>query len=209
MATLSRASATVSTSTPTPDPEGRGPTATPLRFGVEEYYRLAEVGILKPDVRSELIEGVVYLMSPIGSPHAACVDSILHTLIAAQIAPRAIFRVQGPFRIEGHSEPEPDLLLLRPRPDFYRTNHPGPADVLLLVEVMVTTAEYDRGVKLPLYARAGVPEVWLVDVGGGRVEVYRRPEGGAYAEASVVARGGSLAPTAFPDAVLAVDALLG
>ncbi len=122
---------------------------------------------------------------------------------------RALIRVQGPIRLDDRSEPEPDLAILRPRPDFYSSGHPTPADVFFIVEVMDTTADYDRGVKLAIYARANIAEVWLIDLNRELVEVYRRPIGEIYTENRILPRGQVVAPGAFPDVELAVDAILG
>jgi Uma2 family endonuclease len=178
------------------------------RFSVSEYDRIAEAGILKPTERVELIDGEIIVMSPTGSRHAACVDRLstwLHDLLKA----RAILRVQGPLRLDDLSEPEPDLVALRPRSDFYASGHPGAGDCYLVIEVCDSSASYDRGTKLPLYARAGVPEVWLVDLNRELVESYRGPLGELYTENRTLPRGQSLAPEAFPDVVLGVDAILG
>jgi Uma2 family endonuclease len=187
-------------------------TATPplerYRFTVDDYHRMAEAGILNEDDPVELIEGEIIIMSPIGLRHLACVDR-LNTLLAPGLGPRAIVRVQGSVRLSDRSEPEPDVILLRPRPDFYATSPATPADVLWLIEVMDSSASYDRGVKLGLYARSDVAEVWLVDLNEEQVELYRKPLSGRYTEISIRPRGQSVAPEAFPDFVLGVDAILG
>ena len=148
-------------------------------ISVAEYERMGEAGILNPADRLELLEGEIYEMSPIGSPHAACVDTlayILHGLARR----RYMVRVQNPVRLNDFSEPQPDVALVRWRDDFYRRAHPTPADVLLVIEVADSTVETDRSVKLPLYAGAGVPEVWIVNLPGEAVEIYAGPQGTAY-----------------------------
>jgi Uma2 family endonuclease len=185
-----------------PSPEPAGPAR--YKFSVDDYYRMAEAGILRRGQRVELIDGDVIAMSPIGSRHAACVD-LLTRFFQRALWDRALIRTQGPLRLGEAAEPEPDILVLEPRPDSYRSAHPGPSNVRLLIEVMDTSAGYDRGVKLGLYARSGVPEVWLVDVNGEVVEIYAGPEGDAYSERRTASRGQHLAPRAFPDATLAVD----
>lgn len=185
-----------------------GTALTRRRFTVDEYYCMAEAGILREDERVELLEGDIFVMSPIGSRHAACVKGLLRWFVL-RVGDRAIVGVQDPIRLSAHSEPEPDIVLLRPRHDLYASGHPGPADVLLLIEVADTTLAYDRGVKLPTYARSGIPEVWIVDLQGERVEVYRDPVGGRYRQAQVHARGAALTPGAFPDLTLPVDDILG
>ena len=177
-------------------------------FTVHEYYRMADAGILTEDDRVELIEGEIVQMAAIGSRHAACVDR-LNQLFSARVAERAIVRVQNPVRLSERSEPQPDLALLRPRPDFYATAHPMPQDVLLVVEVADTSAGIDPAEKLPLYARSGIPEAWLVDLQEDRVEVHRQPTRRGYQEVRYLERGNRLAPDAFPDLTLAVDDVLG
>lgn len=136
-------------------------------FTVEEYHRMAEAGILREDDRVELLEGEIVEMTPIGSRHAACVDR-LNQLGVRGVGPRAIVRVQSPVRLGERSEPQPDLTLLRARPDFYAHAHPGPADVLLIIEVAEASADADRTVKMPLYARAAIPEVPDSRISGSR-----------------------------------------
>jgi Uma2 family endonuclease len=178
------------------------------RFTVEEYYRLAEVGVLKEDDRVELIEGEIVDMTPIGSRHAATVNLLNHWLVTG-CGTRGIVQVQGPLRLGFHSEPQPDLVVLTPRDDFYRDKAPAPDDVLLLIEVADTSLPYDQRVKLPLYARAGVREVWLVDLVRHRVEVCTDPGPDGYRRVETRERGDALAPVTFPDLSLPVDALLG
>lgn len=178
------------------------------RFTVEEYYQMGKAGILSKDERVELLEGEIVEMAPIGSRHAACVDRLNH-LFSQQVGGRALVRVQNPIRLGPRSEPQPDLTLLRPRPDYYAQAHPGPQDVYLVIEVGETSADFDREVKGPLYARAGIPEVWLIDLSEERVEVYREPIPQGYRVIQQVRRGEHLTLAMFPDLNLAVDAILG
>jgi Uma2 family endonuclease len=177
-------------------------------FTTEEYHRLLQAGILREDDRVELIEGEILEMSPIGSRHAAAVKRLNH-LFHELLKGKALLGVQDPVRLGPYSEPQPDLTLLRPRPDFYRESHPGPEDVLFLVEVMDTSQAYDREVKLPLYAKAGIPEVWLVDLEAHRLEVYRKPTPEGFAEAQVLGPEETVAPLHFPEARLPVALILG
>ena len=181
---------------------------TRRRFTVDEYYRMAEAGILCEDDRVELIEGEIVEVAPIGSRHAACVDSLTQAF-GERIAGRAILRVQNPVRLSARTEPEPDIVLARPRPDRYRQAHPGPEDVLLLIEVADTTLDYDRDVKLPLYAAAGIPEVWIFNLVHERLEVYREPAEGRYQVRTVHGHGAVVAPQALPDLAIEVSAILG
>lgn len=178
------------------------------RFTVDEYHRMGQAGIFGEDDRVELIDGEIVEMTPIGSRHAACVDRLTRIFVQ-HLGPRAIVRVQGPIRLGEHSEPQPDLALLRPRGDFYAEAHPEAGDVLLVVEVAETSGPIDRGVKLPLYARAGIPEVWLVDLAGGAIEVHRQPSPRGYQDVQRVGRGQSLSSQAVPGLTLAVEDILG
>jgi Uma2 family endonuclease len=178
------------------------------RFTVDDYYRMAEVGILTEDDRVELLDGEIVEMSPIGSDHAGHVKR-LTALFTSRLGARVVVGVQDPVRLSRHSEPQPDIALLRPRADFYARAHPLPADVLLLIEVADTSVETDRRIKMPLYARAGIGEVWLVDLTTERVEVYREPVDDGYRKIRTLARGQALGPLAFPDLALRVDDLLG
>ncbi len=184
-------------------------TVRPLRrlFTVAEYHRMAEAGILSEDDRVELLEGEIVTMSPIGSRHAACVARL--TALLSGAGRRAILWVQNPIRLGEHSEPQPDVALLKSRPDFYASSHPGPEDVLLVVEVAETSAATDREVKVPPYACSGIPEVWLVDLAEDQVEVFREPSARGYQDLRVLRRGDSLAPLLFPDLLLPVDTVLG
>lgn len=177
-------------------------------FTASEYYHMARVGILSEDDQVELLKGEIVEMPPIGSRHAACVDR-LNRLFSLRLGQKTIVRVQSPIHLGEHSEPQPDLVLLEPRSDFYTQAHPEPEDVLLLVEVVEPSAEYDRQIKMPLYAQAGVTEVWLVDVVGECVEVYRDPSRQGYGEMRRRWRGQRLAHYAFPDLDVAVDEILG
>ena len=151
------------------------------RLNVDDYHRMAEAGILGEDDRVELIDGDLIDMAPIGQDHAATVNGLNHLLVMA-CGDRAIVSVQNPARLDRFSEPQPDVTLFRPRADNYRTGaRPGPADVLLLVEVADSSLRYDRAVKLPLYARAGIGEVWIVDLRRRVVDVHRTPVGDGYA----------------------------
>jgi Uma2 family endonuclease len=177
------------------------------RFTVDDYHRMAKAGILTEDDRVELIEGQIVEMAPIGRRHASRVDR-LNRLLQRLVGDKAIVRVQGPVRLDPYSEPQPDLALLRPRDDFYEAAHPGPADILLLVEVADSSVVYDRGTKLLIYARAGIPEVWLEDLTRNGIEVYRSPSPQGYQQTHRVGRGQRIAPQAFPDLDLAVDDIL-
>jgi len=182
---------------------------TRRRFTVDEYHKMVDCGILHEDDRVELIEGEIVQMSPIGSRHAAQVRR-LNRVLGRLVADRAIVAVQDPVALSPDSEPEPDVTLLAPRPDFYRARHPGPEDVLLLIEVSDSSADHDREIKLPLYARAGIREVWIVDLAApDAVDVHQVPSATGFTRALRHARGETLAIPGLPDTVVAVDAILG
>ena len=177
---------------------------------MDEYYRMADAGIPHSEERVELLDGEIIQMPPIGSWHAMCVTFLTEWFIV-RLEGRALVRSQNPVRLDPHGEPEPDVALVRLRSDRYVTGHPGPEDVLLLIEVSDTTLRYDRDVKLLRYAEAGIPEVWIVDLElePDQVLVYRQSRGGAYQESLVAQRGDMLSAAAFPDLTLLVDDLLG
>ena len=153
---------------------------TRRRIDVASYYRMAEAGILAADDHVELIDGEIIDMSPIGSAHAGCINRLIRALAPATSVGTAVLSVQSPLRLGRHDEPQPDVMLLRPRADDYGTAHPGPEDVLLVIEVAASSLHFDRTTKLPLYARHAVPEVWIVDLVAAAIEVHREPREGAY-----------------------------
>lgn len=169
---------------------------------------MAEAGILSEDDRVELIEGEIIEMSPIGSRHAACIDR-LSTLLHRLPGLAAIVRVQSPIRLDQYSEPQPDIAVLRPREDFYSRSHPTPADVLVVIEVADSSATYDRAVKVPLYARAEIAEVWLLDLVRDEIEIFSQPENGTYKDVRQARRGQELASGQISTLVLSVDEILG
>jgi len=181
----------------------------PRRFTLEEYHRMGVAGILDEDERVELIEGEIVEMTPIGRAHASVVAR-LNRLFGTRFGERAIVWVQNPLALPRQvSEFQPDVALLRLRPDFYRDKQVEPDDALLVVEVMDSSVAHDRRVKLPLYSRAGVPEVWLVDVNESTVEVHRKPTAAGYRDRRLVDQAGTIGPLAFPDVVLAVRQVVG
>ncbi len=179
------------------------------RFTIDEYHRMGETGILSEDDRVELIEGEIIEMTPIGTRHASTVARADH-LSSSRLGQRAIAWVQNPIDLPAEdSEPQPDVTLLRPRSDFYARFHPGAGDVVLLVEVMDTSVERDRRVKLPVYARAVIREVWLVDLTTDCIELHRQPAPEGFRDVRLHQRGDTLRIDAFPDVAFGVDELLG
>ncbi len=176
-------------------------------FSAEDYQLLGRVGILHEDDRVELIEGEVVLMSPIGSKHAACV-SILSYLFIDRVEGRAIASTQNPIRLGDDSEPQPDIALLRPRDDFYAEAHPTPDDILLLVEVADSSLERDRKKSMDLYAKHGIPEVWIENLSDDCVERFRNPTESGYSDVRIFSRGERISPALLPGVELEVDGML-
>ena len=177
-------------------------------FNVNEYYRTAEA-IFSEDDRVELIEGEIIEMNAVGSRHATCVKRIVDALANQNVRRVAVVSVRDPIQLDDYSEPQPDVALLRPRPDFYAQAHPLASDVLPVVEVAHTSVGYDAQVKLPLYARSGIPEVWLVNLPADVIEVYARLVGGKYQVVKRAGRGEFVLPAGVPNLALSVDAILG
>jgi Uma2 family endonuclease len=178
------------------------------RLTVDEFHRMGQAGILTEDDRVELLDGELVMMSPIGSRHAASVKRSNHVFVQRG-GGRVVVGVQDPIRIGEHSEPQPDLVLLRLRADYYAGSHPEAQDILLVVEVADTSAEVDREVKGLLYARAGIPEMWLANLVEDCLEVFRAPTPDGYAEVRRFRRGERVSPLALPDLVMAVEEILG
>lgn len=140
---------------------------------------MGETGVLDPRARIELLEGKLFDMPPIGPQHSSQVNRFIR-LFSRVVGDQAIVSAQNPVLLGDFSAPQPDLALLRWRDDFYEQAHPGPADILVLVEVADSTLAHDRDRKLPLYARFGIPEVWILDIGGKHLDIHRDPADGTY-----------------------------
>ncbi len=177
-------------------------------FNISEYYRMAAAGVLSEDDRVELIEGEIVEMNPIGSRHAACVGR-LTKLLERLAGDYSIVWIQNPVQIDDYSEPLPDITLLKPRDDFYAQANPQAADVFLLIEIADSSVEYDRDIKIPLYAQAGIPEVWLINLPQETIEVYAQPLEGSYRETRLVRRGESVVVKSIPNLVIDANAVLG
>ena len=178
------------------------------RITAEEYHRMADVGILGPEERVELLDGEIIQMSPINPPHNSTVWR-LNDWFTPRLHGRAIVSVQGAFRLTMFSEPEPDLMIVRFRDDFYATTHAGPQDVLLIIEVADTSLRYDRDRKLPRYAAEGIPDAWIADVNRRRLTVYRDPTPAGYRRVIALTRRATIAPLAFPDLELRWEDVFG
>jgi len=176
-------------------------------FTVDEYHEMGRTGILCEDDRVELIDGEIVQMSPIGRRHAASVNR-LNQLFSRHLGTSALVSIQNPVRLDQHSEPEPDVALLRPRSDYYASGHPGPSDVLLIIEVAETSVDFDREVKIPRYAEAGIPEVWLVDLSADAIDIHRSPTAAAYVQVQTVSGTDHLAPLALPQLKLSANEII-
>ena len=181
---------------------------TRRRISVDEYYAMAEAGILGRDERVELIDGEIVVLAPIGNPHEARTAASNRLLAPLFIEERAVLRVQGHVRLDGNNRPEPDLALLRWRDDLYGSRSPAPEDILLLIEVSDSSLSYDRDVKLALYARFGITEVWIENIPDRVIEAYANPVDGQYTESRIYRPGETIAPSAFPDISLPVSELI-
>ncbi len=174
------------------------------RLNVDDYYRMAEAGILGAGDRVELIDGELIDMAPIGQDYMASVNGLAQALFLA-CGDRVIVSIQNPARLDEFNEPQPDATLFRPRADNYRTGaRPGPADILLVAEVADTSLRYDRAVKLPLYARAGIGEVWIIDLRRRVVDVHRAPEGDGYATVATYGLDDTVALALAPEIAVAL-----
>lgn len=183
------------------------PVLAEHRFSVQDYHRMGETGALRPGARVELLDGKIIDMSPIGPLHGGLVKR-LSRLFNLKAKGRWVVSTQDPLHLDDHSEPEPDVMLLKPVADDYTRRHPRPEDVFLLIEVSDSTLDYDREEKLPAYGRAGVSEVWLVNPQEEVTEVYREPHFTGYASKTLVHTGDQASAQAFPDAAVDVSGLL-
>ena len=178
------------------------------RFTVDEFQRMGEAGVLPADARVELLDGQIVEMTPIGPAHNGCVAALIR-LLGRRLPESAWLWVQSPVQLHEREAPQPDVVVLRARADAYRTAQPQPQDVELVIEVGDSSVAADRRAKLPRYARAAIPETWLVDLPGDGVELYRESRGGRYTDVHTARRGETIAPLAFPELTLSVDEILG
>ncbi|WP_299413312.1 Uma2 family endonuclease [Acaryochloris sp. IP29b_bin.148] len=178
------------------------------KFTVGQYHQMIESGILTDRDHVELIQGEIIEMSPVGRHHAACVDR-LNELLVLKLFRKALIRVQSPILLSDNSEPQPDISILQRREDFYNAEHPTPADIFALVEVSDSTIEFDRDVKVPIYAREQIAEVWLVNLNNTQIECYRQPTANSYQQWQVFNLGEKFNFQAFPDVPIQVSQVFG
>jgi len=177
---------------------------TKHRFTVGQYYKMAAVGILDVEQRTELIDGEIIEMSPIGTKHAACLSK-LADLLRDRTRNLAAVRQQNPIRLSDRSEPQPDIVLVSDRQDYYAEYHPIPSEIFLLIEVSDSTLKYDREVKALLYAKAGIPELWIANLEAQVFEVYRQPSETGYENVQIYGKGEIINLQILPDVAIAVD----
>ena len=173
---------------------------------VIDYHRMGETGILRPDARVELIEGEIIDMAPIGSRHAGTVEQVARILHRAA-GEHFMIRTQQPISLGEHSEPEPDIAVVLPRGDYYKMRHPVPTDVLLIIEVSGASLRYDHDVKMPLYAKHGIPEAWVIDLEHRQLTRYNDPRAGVYATVDAPRSDPTIAPRLLPEIRLDLSAV--
>ena len=162
-----------------------------LRFSVDDYYQMINLGMLKNVERAEIIDGELIETMPVGNAHASCVKK-LSEILRDTLGKSVTYSVQDPIWLDEYNEPIPDVALLIRRDDFYRFQKPTAEDVLILIEVSDSTLEYDRNRKIPLYAQAGITEVWIVNLQNSLIEVHYEPRDYSFAVVKVYRRGETL-----------------
>ena len=180
--------------------------ATKKLFTVDDYHRMADIGIIHPEERVELIDGEIIRMSPRGYRHTMCVERSIELLVRG-LGDRAVVGPGSPVRLSNWTEPEPDVVVFKSR-EHYRRRRRGLEDVLLILEVSASSLRFDQNIKLPRYAAAGIPEVWIADLQNDILHVHREPSGQAYKTEFALRPGDSVSPLDFPDVTLKIDELL-
>jgi Uma2 family endonuclease len=177
------------------------------RLSVQDYHRMMESGILRPDERVELLEGQILQMAAKGTAHSAAVSRIENGF-RTRLGSAVLLRFQDPIRLNDYSEPEPDVAVVRPDPLYYEDHHPTPSEVFLLIEVSDSTLKFDLEAKAPAYARSGITEYWVLDINDRKLHVYRVPGAESYQSETILSEALSIAPLAFPECVIEVQELL-
>jgi Uma2 family endonuclease len=177
-----------------------------LQISVERYLKMASAGVLTHEDRVELIEGEILKMPPLGTQHSG-ITGRLNKLLVLAVGDTAILLPGPTLPLGPYSAPQPDLVLLKPREDFYSHGYPLPSDVLLLIEIADSSLAYEQGVKRTIYARAGIAEYWVVDVGGHRLIRHRNPTGDGYSDVVSLADGDVVVPHALPQVAVPVGTL--
>jgi Uma2 family endonuclease len=183
-------------------------TPTRTRITTNRYQKMVAAGVLTKYDRIELIDGEMFDMAPIGTKHSA-ITSRLNEWCVLALSRSATIVGGGPVNLGEFSEPQPDLMLLKRRADFYSGGIPEAADVLLLIEVSDSSLSFDQGVKLNLYARYGIREYWVIDVEGKRLVIYLEPDAKGYSRKQEFAGAQIASPQAFPEFKIAVGEIFG
>lgn len=183
-------------------------TITRKRFTVDEYHRMSDIGLFPEDKRFELIRGEILEMPGAKPPHSGRVNRLNH-LFVSRLGDSVTVSVQNPSSIDDYSEPVPDVSLLKPRLDFYTKNHPLPEDVLLVIEISHTTLRFDTRIKGPLYAEAGIPEYWILNIPQNILEVRTDPVNERYTRLQTLKPGDMVTPHAFPQVSFRIEEILG
>ena len=178
-----------------------------LRFSVDEYYKMIELGMLKDYEKAEIIEGELIQKMTIGDRHAAIVN-VLNRFFVKNVSDEVLVSIQNPLRLSDYNEPEPDIVLAD-LTKFDGKRHPRPEETLLIVEVSDTTLKYDRDTKLALYAEAEIPEVWIVNIPNEIIEVHQKPGSGIYQLTQIYKQGESVKSSVLPNLEIEVDKILG
>lgn len=178
-----------------------------LRFSVDEYYKMIELGMLRDYEKAEIIEGELIKKIAVGDRHAFIVD-ILTKFFVKNVSGDVLIRIQNPIRLSNFSEPEPDLVLAD-LTNYDGRRHPRPEEVLLLMEVSDSTVKYDRDVRLPLYAAAEIREVWIVNLPSEIIEVYTKPRYGLYQLVEIYKRGEIVESETLPNLKIETETILG
>lgn len=176
------------------------------RFSVEEYHRLALSGILKEEDKVELVQGEIVEMSPIGPKHASTVTRIVR-LLTEIFRDQYLISPQNPIQLGLDSEPEPDIVILKEKADFYATRHPKAEEVVFIIEVADSTLQYDKEVKLALYAQSGIAEYWIVDLQAHQLMIHSFPDGNTYQQLKCFQSGEDVFSTLLPNTIALVDVM--
>ncbi|XZN99611.1 MAG: Uma2 family endonuclease [Microcoleus sp.] len=174
---------------------------------VQEYHRMAEIGILDADERVELLAGQIVKKAAKSPPHCAAVKRT-ENLVNNRLGNRVLVRLQDPVRLNDNSEPEPDIALVVPDPLYYEDHHPTPSEVYLIIEVADTTLRTDLGIKATIYAQSGITDYWVLDVNNRQLHVFREPSQDGYQSIAVLGDDASISPLQFPDISFAVRDML-
>jgi Uma2 family endonuclease len=181
---------------------------TTHRFNVTEYYRLAEIGVLAPDARVELLNGQVLDCFPSSPLHAAVKRRLSQRFFDYLPEKACTVSISGPVHLDEYSEVQPDVMLIKYREDYYCSKHPGPEDIYLLIEIADISLDFDRTEKLSAYARAGINEFWIVNLNEATIEVYREPNFTGYGSKTILRADDKIAVRKFPNAFMKITELL-